>query len=110
MKKKLFILILCIVSTLEASKNKKLSLVKENHAIITYKGVKYVMDSYIIPFENPYYISVKRSDKKSIRRKEAIKVSKKYIKPRGCTSSLKHLPKLDRVSKNKTKWIIGISC
>ena len=90
--------------------NKKLTLIKENHAVLKFKNVEYILDSYIVMFENPYYISIERKDKGIINHKDAINISIDYIKPRGCTSPLKRLPNLDKNNKEKTKWLIGISC
>ena len=92
------------------NKEKKLSLVNENHAELFFNGVKYILDSYIVMFENPYYITIEREDKEKIDYQEAIDISMDYIKPRGCTSPLERLPNLDKHNENKTKWTIGISC
>lgn len=92
------------------NKEKKLSLVKENHAELFFNGAKYILDSYIVLFENPYYITIEREDKEKIEYQEAIDIAIDYIKPRGCTSPLKRLPNLDKHNENKTKWTIGISC
>lgn len=91
-------------------KNKKLSLVKENYAKISFNKIKYILNSYIVMFENPYYITIEREDKGAITYEEAINISIDYIKPRGCSSPLKRLPNLDKSNNEKTKWMIGISC
>jgi tetratricopeptide (TPR) repeat protein len=91
-------------------KEKKLVLVKENHAVLKYDNIEYILDTYIVMFENPYYIKIERTDKKEISKEKAIDISLEYIKPRGCTSTIKRLPKLDKKNTNKTKWLIGISC
>ncbi len=104
-------LLLVIISNLNAkNQGKRLTLVKENHAELSFKGVKYILDSYIVMFENPYYITIEREDKAPIKYLDAIDISIDYIKPRGCTSPLKRLPELDQNNKHKTKWMIGISC
>lgn len=87
-----------------------LSLVKENHANIKVAGIRYVMDSYIIPFQRPYYIVVTRVDKARISHKAAVSVSRVYIKPRGCTTPITHRHALDRSSSDKTQWLIVIQC
>lgn len=95
---------------LNASDNKNLVLVEENHANLTYDGVGYILDSYIVMFENPYYITIERADKGEITYEKASEISIDYIKPRGCTSPVERLPNLDNHNDNKTKWMIGISC
>ena len=112
---KKFIIFIIIVTLMSSSLNaqnggKRLTLVKENHAELSFKGVKYILDSYIVMFENPYYITIEREDKAPIEYQEAIDISIEYIKPRGCTSPLERLPNLDRHNKGKTKWMIGVSC
>ena len=94
----------------KSQQHKKLTIVKENHAEVSKNKIKYIMDSYIVLMENPYYVTIEREDKSPISYKKAIEISVDYIKPRGCTSPLKLLPNLDKVSSDKTKWIIGISC
>ncbi|MDP8162539.1 hypothetical protein QJU89_04480 [Pasteurella skyensis] len=92
------------------SSGKSLILVAENHLMLPFKGNTYMMDTYIVPFENPYYIRVLKKGKASITKKEAVEVSKYYIKPRGCTQPIKRMPDLDKYNTDKTKWLIGISC
>lgn len=110
----IFILILVLLASsgLNAQNGKKkITLVKENHSELSFKGVSYILDRYIIMFDNnPYYISVQREDKASIKHQEAIDISIYYTKQKGCTSKLKRLPNLDKYYKDKTKWMIGISC
>ena len=91
-------------------KSKKLLLVNENYAKISYNKIKYILNSYIVKFENPYYVTIEREDKGAITFEDAINISIDYIKPRGCTSPIKRLPNLDKNNKEKTKWMIGISC
>jgi hypothetical protein len=113
MKRKVVILMLVLLTSLSLnaqSEEKTLTLVKENHAELFFNGIKYILDSYIVMFENPYYITIEREDKEKIDYQEAIDISMDYIKPRGCTSPLERLPNLDKHNENKTKWTIGISC
>lgn len=87
-----------------------LMLVAENKAVLNIDGVDYKFDSYIKPFQQPYYVSVSRVDGKPITRDVATKVAKEYIQPRGCTQSLKRDSNLDQSNADKSKWIIGILC
>lgn len=103
-------MVLMSVSLNAQNGGKRLTLVEENHAELYFNGVKYILDSYIVMFENPYYIIIEREDKSPIEYQEAIDISIDYIKPRGCTSPLERLPNLDRHNEDKTKWMIGISC
>jgi hypothetical protein len=96
--------------SLYAADNKNLVLVEENHANISYEGVDYTLDSYIVMFEQPYYVTIERTDGKEITYEKAVEVSIYYIKPRGCTESIKRLPNLDKHNGNKTKWTIGLAC
>lgn len=95
---------------IEKSNLKKLVLIKENHAVLKFENVEYTLDSYIVMFENPYYIVIERSDNQTISKEKAIEIAIEYIKPRGCNSTIKLVPELDRNNANKTKWLIGISC
>ena len=107
----MMLLAMVMASSLNAqNRNKKLTLVEENHAEISVKGIKYILDSYIVLFENPFYITIQREDKAPIEYQEAVDISIGYIRPRGCNSPLERLPDLDRHNEDKTKWIIGISC
>lgn len=89
---------------------RQLALVDENHAALTIDGVDYVLDSYIVPFQRPYYVHVVRADDKPIKKSTAIEVAREYIKPRGCTDPLERRPKLDQKAPDKTEWLIGIAC
>ena len=89
---------------------KNLTMVKENHATISRSGNSYVLDSYIVMFEQPYYITVKRADNKSITLNEAAEIAVEYIKPRGCTSPLSRRQDLDKFTSDKTQWLIGVEC
>jgi len=107
------IIILLVLATLDLyaqNGEKRLTLVKENHAELSFNGVKYILDSYVVMFENPYYITIEREDKGAIKYQEAVDISIDYIKPRGCTEPLKRLQNLDNHNKDKTKWTIGVSC
>ncbi len=92
------------------SSGKKLTLVAENHLTLPFKGNTYMMDTYIVMFENPYYIRMLKQGRASITKEEAVEVSIYYIKPRGCTQPIIRLPELDKHNQDKTEWMIGISC
>lgn len=87
-----------------------LVFVKENHATIAKDGNSYILDSYIVPFQQPYYITVKRNDNKPVSLAEASEIAEEYIKPRGCTEPLARRPDLDKSNTDKTQWLIGVEC
>lgn len=112
MKKIVVVMIIFLAFQNLNAKNeeKRLTLVKENYAELSFDGIKYILNSYIVMMENPYYITIEREDKGKIEYQEAVNISIEYIKPRGCTSPLERIPSLDRYNTDKTKWMIGISC
>lgn len=89
---------------------RKLTLVEENHANLTIESVAYTFDSYIIPFQQPCYVKVKRDDNKPMTLEEAAKVAEEYIRPRGCTDPLSRRKDLDKSNSDKSQWLIGILC
>jgi len=89
---------------------KSLVLVEENHAELERDGVAYVLDSYIVMFEQPYYILVRRKDNQAVNAGVAEEVAIEYILPRGCTVPLERRPDLDRRNEDGTKLIIGVAC
>ena len=102
-------------STLGCASNKNMDtsnlvLVKENHATIAKHGNSYILDSYIILFQQPYYITVKRNDKKPISLAEASEIAEEYIQPRGCTEPIARRPDLNKSNADKTQWLIGVEC
>ena len=88
----------------------RLSLVEENHAEITKEGQTYILDSYVVLFQRPYYILVRKSSNEPLTENEAASVAAEYIKPRGCTTPLSRRVDLDKSNANKTQWLIGIEC
>lgn len=106
--KTLLVVILCVISGVALAKN--LVLVEENHAEIESDGVTYVLDSYIVMFEQPYYILVQRKDNQAVNPDVAEDVAIEYILPRGCTVPLERRPDLDRRNEDGTKLIIGVAC
>ena len=97
-------------SNTETLNTKNLTLVEENHAIISKNEKNYILDSYIIMFQQPYYITVKRDDNKPITLNEAAEVAIEYIKPRGCTTPLSRRQDLDKFTSDKSQWLIGVEC
>lgn len=87
-----------------------LDLIDENHAEINKNGATYVLDSYIVPFQRPYYITVKRTDGAALTLQEAESIAAEYIAPRGCTSPLERRTDLDQHNQDQTEWMIGIAC
>ncbi len=76
-------------------------------------GVMYNMRTYIVPFENPYYITV--SPTVSIGSFEngngiAARTALAYIKPRGCTSKPRRIADKDIFDATNNAWTIVISC
>lgn len=89
---------------------RKLTLVEENHAAMTIDNVGYTLDSYIVMFQQPYYVKVKRDDSRPMQIEEAVKVAKEYIQPRGCTQPISRRADLDKFNSDKSQWLIGILC
>lgn len=97
-------------ATTSAIDTSKLSLVKENHAEMIFEGQRYILDSFIKPFQRPYYVAVSSAEKVAIDKNAAIEIAKKYIKPRGCTTPISLRPDLNQSNAEKNKWLIGIEC
>lgn len=87
-----------------------LTFVDENHVNLTINKVAYTLDSFIVPFEQPYYVRVKRDDSKPLTLEQAVAIAEEYIQPRGCTEPLVRREDLDKFNSNKSQWIIGIAC
>lgn len=82
----------------------------ENHAELNLNGQTYVLDSYIVPFQQPYYVLVRKGGNQALTKSEAESVASAYIQPRGCTAPVKRRGDLDRTNKSSTEWLIGIEC
>lgn len=111
----MFYMILAIASTGCSSTasnldTTNLDLVKENHAEIKKGSEKFILDSYIIPFERPYYVLIRNDKNTSISADVAHSIAQEYIKPRGCTTPISLRNDLDRKNSNSSQWIIGIDC
>ncbi len=93
---------------------KNLSLVDENHYVMSVGAGKYtatyVLDSYIIPFEQPYYILVRQQNGKPFSKHAATVVALDYIQPRGCTQPLQRLEDLDKQNADGSAYLIGVAC
>jgi len=100
----------CQVTLADDINTSRLTLVEENHAALTVDKVSYTLDSYIIMFQQPYYILIRRDDKQPLSLEEAVPVAEQYIRPRGCTQPLKRRADLDRSNSDKTQLLIGFAC
>ena len=89
---------------------KGLMKVDENHAVLRYDNVAYVLDSFIIPFAQPYYILIQRQDKQPFDKNTATKIAIDYIKPRGCTTPLQRRSELDKQNSKGSQYLIGVAC
>lgn len=87
-----------------------LTLVEDNHFVMTIGSDKYVLDSFIVPFEQPYYILVRKQDGKAMIKHAAEVVALDYIKPRGCTEPLKRRADLDKQTADGSHYLIGVAC
>jgi len=88
----------------------QLNLVEENHAEITKEGETYILDSYIVLFQRPYYVLVRKSSNEPLTKDEASTIAVEYIEPRGCTTPISRRTDLDKSNIDKTEWLIGIEC
>ena len=87
-----------------------LEKVDENYAAITVNKEVYVLDTYIIPFQQPYYILVRKQDGKRFSNNIADVLAVSYIKTRGCTETLVRREDLDKSSSDSTQHLIGVAC
>ena len=99
-----------LASQTEAALTRGLTLVDENHHVTIIGPDRYVLDSYIIPFQQPYYILVRKQSGAPFIKHAAEVVAIDYIKPRGCTEPLKRRPDLDKQSADATHYLIGVTC
>jgi hypothetical protein len=85
-------------------------LVEENRAEVTHDEVLYVLNTYIVMFEQPYYITVERADGELVDLSVAEQMALEYIEPRGCTEPLVRREDLDQKNEMQTKIVIGVAC
>ncbi|MNM30585.1 hypothetical protein D3C81_411480 [compost metagenome] len=86
------------------------SKVDENHAELERAGRTYVLDSYIVLFEQPYYIHVRAKDGQALDATDAETLAAEYIQPRGCTQPLERRKDLDRSNGDGTERVLGFQC
>lgn len=89
---------------------KRLDKVDENHATIEANQEFYVLDTYIIPFQQPYYILVRRQDNKRFSKNIADVLAVDYIKTRGCNQTLVRRSDLDKSTSDGNQHLIGVAC
>lgn len=87
-----------------------LSLVEENHHQTKIADGTYVLDTFIVPFEQPYYVLVRRTDEKRISRNVAALIGETYIQPRGCTEPLVRRADLDKQNATGSVHLVGFAC
>lgn len=87
-----------------------LEKVDENHAVITANQQSYLLDTYIIPFQQPYYILVRKQDGNPFSKNSAEVIATDYIQNRGCTETLVRRADLDKSTRDNTQHIIGVAC
>lgn len=83
---------------------------KDYHDKVVYQDKIYLLDSYVIPLEQPFYIHVRTADGTPIMPDTATKVATDYIAPKGCTEPLVRRADLDKSTNDKSEWIIGVAC
>ncbi|KRG63753.1 hypothetical protein ABB26_11140 [Stenotrophomonas humi] len=86
------------------------SKVDENHAELERGGKTYVLDSYIVLFEQPYYIHVRTKDGQALDAADAEAMAAEYIQPRGCTQPLERRKDLDRSNGDGSELVLGFQC
>lgn len=89
---------------------KGLMHIDDNHAVLTVAPDTYLLDSFVVPFAQPYYILVRKQDGKPFIKHAAEVVAIDYIKPRGCTEPLVRRPDLDKQSADASHYLIGVAC
>lgn len=73
-------------------------------------GVTYNVKVYIIPFEQPYYVSIQRQDGEVIDAENIVSIADEYIQEDWCTVPRERRPNLDRRFSGGTHYLIGIAC
>lgn len=76
-------------------------------------GAFYDMRTYVVPFEEPYYITV-RSARRTLAfdraGRAAGSAAAAYIRTRGCDGNLSRLSSQDKYDSASETWTIVISC
>ncbi len=76
-------------------------------------GARYDMRTYVVPFERPYYITV-RSARRTLTfdqdSRSASAAAAAYISTRGCDGNLSRLSSQDKYDSANEVWTIVISC
>lgn len=84
--------------------------VGENHAELVQAGRSYALDTYIVMFQQPYYIHVRAKDQQPLVSDDLLDMASEYIKPRGCTQPLERRGDLDRSNADSTELVLGFQC
>ena len=98
------------LTSADSQLTKGLMHIDDNHAVLTVGPDTYLLDSFVIPFAQPYYILVRKQDGKPFIKHAAEVVAIDYIKPRGCTEPLVRRPDLDKQSADASHYLIGVAC
>lgn len=83
---------------------------KDYHAQVKQGDATYLLDSYVVILQQPFYIHVRTTDAKAIDLNTAQSLAVAYIEPRGCTEPLVRRADLDKSTADGSEWIIGVSC
>ncbi|MCW9709909.1 hypothetical protein L5B71_03255 [Avibacterium sp. 21-586] len=86
-----------------------LSIVEENHAVITENMEKYTLNTYIKLFSRPYFIHIVKQNRTEINEATALKIVKNYIQSRGCTAPIEN-EQIIKKSVDKSQLIIRLEC
>lgn len=85
-------------------------MVDENHAELEQGSRNYVVDSYIVMFQQPYYIHIRAEDGQKLDAASVEGLAADYIKPRGCTEPLQRRSDLDRSGSDAAEVVFGFQC
>ncbi|MFB6347994.1 hypothetical protein ACFBZI_00805 [Moraxella sp. ZJ142] len=83
---------------------------EDYHAKMEHQGAVYVLDSFVKPLEQPFYIYVRAEHGGGVLHEVAAELAVAYIEPKGCTEPLVRRADLDKGSADGQAWIIGVSC
>lgn len=85
-------------------------MVEENHHETKIVDGTYVLNTFIVLFEQTYYVLVRRTDEKRISRNVAALIGETYIQPRGCTEPLARCADLDKQNANGFVLLAEFAC